>query len=47
MTDVWMVLILLVLVGAIVAYLHRAKKRGITCIGCPHAGKCGGSCKKQ
>ncbi|MBQ9994313.1 MAG: FeoB-associated Cys-rich membrane protein [Clostridia bacterium] len=36
------------IVGGIVYYLYRAKKRGQTCIGCPYAkqcsGKCGGGC---
>ncbi|MBQ9748104.1 MAG: FeoB-associated Cys-rich membrane protein [Clostridia bacterium] len=32
------------IVGAIVFYLIRAKKRGQTCIGCPYAKQCGGKC---
>ena len=27
-------------VGAAVAYIVKEKKRGVTCIGCPHAGEC-------
>lgn len=44
MENVIVVIILLAIVGAIVAYLLRAKKRGETCIGCPYAKKCGGKC---
>ena len=48
MKNVIVVLILLAIVTGIVVYLVCAKKRGETCIGCPHAkqcgGKCGGSC---
>ena len=36
------------IVGGIILYLYKAKKRGETCIGCPYAkqcaGKCGGGC---
>ena len=32
------------IVGAIVFYLVRARKRGQTCIGCPYAKECGGKC---
>ncbi len=48
LTDIILVLILLCIAGAAGFYLYRAKKRGETCIGCPHSkqcgGKCGGSC---
>ena len=37
-------LILLCIVGGIVFYLYRAKKRGEVCIGCPYAKQCGGHC---
>ncbi len=36
--------ILLCIIGGIVFYLYRAKKRGETCIGCPYARKCGSKC---
>ena len=38
------VCILLAVVGTAVWYVHRAKKRGVKCVGCPHGGKCGGDC---
>ncbi|MBE6712081.1 MAG: FeoB-associated Cys-rich membrane protein [Ruminococcaceae bacterium] len=44
MTNVIVVLILVAIVGSIVWYLVRAKKRGETCIGCPYAKQCSGKC---
>ena len=44
MENVIIAVILLAIVGGIVWYLRRAKKRGETCIGCPYAKKCGGKC---
>lgn len=42
--DVLIVLILLVILGGAALYIYKAKKRGQTCIGCPHAKTCGGKC---
>ncbi|MEE1200284.1 MAG: hypothetical protein U0L09_06500 [Christensenellales bacterium] len=48
MKNAIVILILIVIAASIITYLICAKKRGETCIGCPHAkqcgGKCGGSC---
>ena len=44
MINYILIAILALIVGGIVYYLYREKKRGVTCIGCPHAGKCGGGC---
>lgn len=44
MEDVIIVVVLLAIVGGIVWYLHRAKKRGEHCIGCPCSKQCGGKC---
>ena len=39
---------IVLIVGAAVFYIIRAKRRGQKCIGCPYAkgcsGKCGGAC---
>jgi len=32
--------VLLLIVGAAVAYIIKEKKKGTVCIGCPHAGTC-------
>ena len=47
MTDVILIAILIVIAGGIIWYLLRAKKKGQTCVGCPHAGKCSGGCGKN
>ena len=43
--------IILLIIGSIVYYLLKAKKRGQKCIGCPYSkecgSKCGGSCKDK
>ena len=44
MENVIVVLILAAIVVGIVCYLIRLKKRGVKCVGCPHAGQCGGKC---
>lgn len=44
MENVIIIIILVCIVVGIVTYLRRAKKRGDTCIGCPHAKQCGGKC---
>lgn len=44
MENVIIVVILLVIVGVIVWYLYKSKKRGETCIGCPYAKHCAGKC---
>lgn len=42
--NIIIIAILIVIIGSIVFYLYRAKKRGQTCIGCPYAKQCGGKC---
>lgn len=44
MENLIIIAIVLCIVGGIVFYLHRAKKRGETCIGCPYAKQCAGKC---
>lgn len=44
MTDVIVVVVLLVVIGAAVAYIVKAKKSGVRCIGCPSGGSCSGGC---
>lgn len=48
MTDLIVVGIILIIVGASVAYIVNAKKHGVKCIGCPAGGNCpgksGGGC---
>lgn len=45
MVDFIVIAVLGMIVGAAVLYIRKEKKKGVTCIGCPHAascGKCGG-----
>lgn len=51
MENVVVIAVLLLVIGAAVTYIVRAKKRGVKCIGCPAggscAGNCGGKCSEQ
>ena len=38
--DFIVMLIIALLVIAAMAYIRREKKKGVACIGCPHAGEC-------
>ena len=38
--DLIVILIVAVLVIAAIAYIRNEKKKGVTCIGCPHASEC-------
>lgn len=46
METIIAIIILVCIIGGIVFYLYRAKKRGQTCIGCPYCKQCGskGAC---
>ena len=35
---------IILIVGASVSYIVRAKHRGEKCVGCPYANQCGGNC---
>ncbi|MBQ2996436.1 MAG: FeoB-associated Cys-rich membrane protein [Oscillibacter sp.] len=43
MTDIVIVLVVLVIVGAASWYVYKEKKNGAKCIGCPSGGKCSSS----
>lgn len=47
MVDFMIVGILLVAIGAAVAYIIKQKKKGVRCIGCPSSGQCSGNCTTQ
>ena len=44
MENAIIIIILAAIVGGIIWYLIRAKRRGEKCIGCPYARECGGNC---
>lgn len=41
MKNIILIAILIFIVGSIIFYLYKAKKRGEHCIGCPYAKECG------
>ncbi|MBQ8165677.1 MAG: FeoB-associated Cys-rich membrane protein [Lachnospiraceae bacterium] len=49
MVDIIISLIIILIVGFIIRYLYKAKKRGETCIGCPYAKQCStkGNCSSK
>ena len=44
MTDIIILVVVGLIVGAATGYLRKARKSGRKCVGCPHAGSCSGSC---
>lgn len=36
--------VIVAILGGVIFYIHRAKKQGVKCIGCPDAKTCSGSC---
>ncbi len=44
MANVMIVLIVLLILGASITYIVKAKKAGVKCIGCPAGGTCSGHC---
>ncbi len=41
MEDILVLVILAVVLVAAIIYVVRAKKKGVKCVGCPHANTCG------
>ena len=44
MTDIIIIAVIALIIGAAARYIYREKKRGAKCIGCHNAKTCGGSC---
>ena len=44
MENIIVIIIVVGIIGSIINYLYRAKKRGETCIGCPYSKQCSGNC---
>lgn len=42
--DILVIAIIAVILGLVIWYIHRSKKKGIKCIGCPDSATCGGKC---
>lgn len=44
MTDFIIGVVLVVILGAAITYIVKAKKNGVKCVGCPSGSSCGGNC---
>ena len=44
MTDIIVIAVVVVILGAAIGYIIKAKKSGKKCIGCPSDGSCSGKC---
>lgn len=42
--DLLVIAVIAAVIGLVLWYLYRAKKKGVKCIGCPDGAKCGGNC---
>ncbi len=42
--DMLVIAVIAFIIGLVVFYIHKAKKKGIKCIGCPNGATCGGHC---
>jgi hypothetical protein len=42
--DYVIIAVVIAILGFAVWYIHRAKKKGAKCIGCPEGGHCSGKC---
>ena len=40
MENFIVIAVVLLIVGGAVTYIIKEKKKGVVCIGCPHAGEC-------
>ncbi len=44
MENVILIAVLALILGGVVLYLYKTKKRGQKCVGCPYSGSCSGNC---
>ena len=42
--DIIVIAVIATIVGLVMWYVYRSKKKGIKCIGCPDGTKCSGNC---
>lgn len=42
--DMIVIAVIVLILGLVIYYIRKAKKKGIKCIGCPNGGTCGGNC---
>lgn len=44
MKDLILVLVIALILGLVIFYLWRARKKGVKCVGCPDSGSCSVQC---
>ena len=42
--NIVLILVIVLIIGSAVLYIHMEKKRGVKCIGCPEGCSCSGKC---
>ena len=42
--DFLLIAVIAAIVGLVIWFIHRSKKKGVKCIGCPDGAKCAGNC---
>jgi len=42
--DILILAVVALIIGLVLFYIYRSKKKGVKCIGCPDGAKCSGSC---
>jgi len=42
--DFLIIAVVALIVGFVILYIYRAKKKGVKCIGCPDGATCSGHC---
>ena len=42
--DIIIIAVILLILGGAVFYIRKAKKKGVTCVGCPNGANCSGNC---
>lgn len=46
MENFIVIVVLGLIIGCAIAYVIKARKKGVKCIGCPQGGKCSGNCSE-
>ena len=42
--DYIVIAVVAVILGAVIAYIRKSRKKGVKCIGCPDGARCAGNC---
>ena len=44
--DILVIAVVATIIGLVMCYIHKSRKKGIKCIGCPDGAKCSGNCDR-